>query len=227
MKNIKLMNILAAPEGIAGSGRTTRMWRSTSPPWMKSSMTTATSSPVWGTPVTDFRHQVRAPTWGLSRLWRDPRKILKSRKKRLTVSYPCDIISLALNEAAKQKALSQGKKTDARVVELADSLDSGSSVQYARAGSSPASRTKKDTTSSRVFLSLPVAPEPFPCYTEAKGEVTFHGTACPAILFDRCAGGEYFTSRRGPPCDPTHPQPPNGPVGGGTGGCSSLCGAVT
>ena len=31
----------------------------------------------------------------------------------------------------------------ARVVELADSLDSGSSVHYARAGSSPASRTKK------------------------------------------------------------------------------------
>ena len=30
---------------------------------------------------------------------------------------------------------------DARVVELADSLDSGSSVHYARAGSSPASRT--------------------------------------------------------------------------------------
>ena len=30
----------------------------------------------------------------------------------------------------------------ARVVELADSLDSGSSVHYARAGSSPASRTK-------------------------------------------------------------------------------------
>ena len=32
---------------------------------------------------------------------------------------------------------------DARVVELADSLDSGSSVHYARAGSSPASRTRK------------------------------------------------------------------------------------
>ena len=32
----------------------------------------------------------------------------------------------------------------ARVVELADSLDSGSSVHYARAGSSPASRTKKE-----------------------------------------------------------------------------------
>ena len=32
----------------------------------------------------------------------------------------------------------------ARVVELADSLDSGSSVHYGRAGSSPASRTKKE-----------------------------------------------------------------------------------
>ena len=30
----------------------------------------------------------------------------------------------------------------ARVVELADSLDSGSSAHYGRAGSSPASRTK-------------------------------------------------------------------------------------
>ena len=43
------------------------------------------------------------------------------------------IINLALNEA----------RPYARVVELADSLDSGSSVQYARAGSSPASRTKQ------------------------------------------------------------------------------------
>ena len=33
-------------------------------------------------------------------------------------------------------------KAHARVVELADSLDSGSSVHYGRAGSSPASRTK-------------------------------------------------------------------------------------
>ncbi len=32
----------------------------------------------------------------------------------------------------------------ARVVELADSLDSGSSAHYGRAGSSPASRTKKE-----------------------------------------------------------------------------------
>ena len=34
-----------------------------------------------------------------------------------------------------------GRPRYARVVELADSLDSGSSVHYARAGSSPASRT--------------------------------------------------------------------------------------
>ena len=32
-------------------------------------------------------------------------------------------------------------ENNARVVELADSLDSGSSVHYGRAGSSPASRT--------------------------------------------------------------------------------------
>ena len=38
----------------------------------------------------------------------------------------------------------------ARVVELADSLDSGSSVHYARAGSSPASRTKKYRIPNRV-----------------------------------------------------------------------------
>ena len=37
----------------------------------------------------------------------------------------------------------QGKTKYARVVELVDSLDSGSSVHCGRAGSSPASRTKK------------------------------------------------------------------------------------
>ena len=36
------------------------------------------------------------------------------------------------------------------MVELADSLDSGSSVQYARAGSSPASRTKQKSTVFRL-----------------------------------------------------------------------------
>ena len=40
----------------------------------------------------------------------------------------------------------------ARVVELADSLDSGSSAHYGRAGSSPASRTKE--TAERLFLFL-------------------------------------------------------------------------
>ena len=37
---------------------------------------------------------------------------------------------------------SRDSKENARVVELADSLDSGSSVHSGRAGSSPASRTK-------------------------------------------------------------------------------------
>ena len=39
----------------------------------------------------------------------------------------------------------------ARVVELADSLDSGSSVHYARAGSSPASRTKSEQAMDRLL----------------------------------------------------------------------------
>ena len=46
----------------------------------------------------------------------------------------------------------------ARVVELADSLDSGSSAHSGRAGSSPASRTKKSTMvliqNHRVFSIL-------------------------------------------------------------------------
>ena len=43
----------------------------------------------------------------------------------------------------------QGKTKYARVVELVDSLDSGSSVHCGRAGSSPASRTKKSTEIER------------------------------------------------------------------------------
>ena len=39
------------------------------------------------------------------------------------------------------------KTADARVVELADSLDSGSSVHSGRAGSSPASRTNSSDSS--------------------------------------------------------------------------------
>ena len=46
------------------------------------------------------------------------------------------------NRASRLKALHCNDSLFcARVVELADSLDSGSSVQYVRAGSSPASRT--------------------------------------------------------------------------------------
>ena len=49
-----------------------------------------------------------------------------------------------------------GLLPNARVVELADSLDSGSSVLYGRAGSSPASRTKETRQVKPVsFLFLP------------------------------------------------------------------------
>ena len=48
----------------------------------------------------------------------------------------------------------QGKTKYARVVELVDSLDSGSSVHCGRAGSSPASRTINADTQSgiRIFI---------------------------------------------------------------------------
>ena len=55
----------------------------------------------------------------------------KRAKKVLTFGRPHGIIIFAPSKAQRC----------ARVVELADSLDSGSSVHYARAGSSPASRT--------------------------------------------------------------------------------------
>ena len=45
----------------------------------------------------------------------------------------------------------------ARVVELADSLDSGSSAQYGRAGSSPASRTKRDAPHGASLFCFPAA----------------------------------------------------------------------
>ena len=43
-----------------------------------------------------------------------------------------------------ERQLSAQENRDGRVVELVDSLDSGSSVHCGRAGSSPASPTKKD-----------------------------------------------------------------------------------
>ena len=60
----------------------------------------------------------------------------------LTSFKVCGNIPLALNERRRQ---------DARVVELADSLDSGSSVHYARAGSSPASRTIEKPLKALAF----------------------------------------------------------------------------
>ena len=46
------------------------------------------------------------------------------------------------------------EKDHARVVELADSLDSGSSVLYGRAGSSPASRTKRNRHERLCFMPI-------------------------------------------------------------------------
>ena len=62
------------------------------------------------------------------KIWRKSKKVLTTEDKRGN-------INLALNDSATEYA---------RVVELADSLDSGSSVHYARAGSSPASRTTSE-----------------------------------------------------------------------------------
>ena len=59
------------------------------------------------------------------------KKCGKKIEKGLTTAWISGNITFALIQCK-----------DARVVELADSLDSGSSVHYARAGSSPASRTK-------------------------------------------------------------------------------------
>ena len=57
----------------------------------------------------------------------------------------------------------QGKTKYARVVELVDSLDSGSSVHCGRAGSSPASRTIRDSCKAVSFfvrLGSPKGPKP-------------------------------------------------------------------
>ena len=90
------------------------------------------------------------------------------------------------------------------MVELADSLDSGSSVQYARAGSSPASRTKE--TVERLSLFLPSRYWPkrlkclgFPTKSENQGIFVF----IVAILFCLkrlrsvfAVGGELLQTKR-------------------------------
>ena len=76
-----------------------------------------------------------------------------------------------------------GSDNDGRVVELADSLDSGSSVHSGRAGSSPASPTKKDILRKKdVFLFITYSR--FPLYHTYREEVF--------ATFAICKGGKYF-----------------------------------
>ena len=68
-------------------------------------------------------------------------------RKRRTVKFFEEIAKNQLTTGAVPVIMSKRferpqKTVNARVVELADSLDSGSSVHYGRAGSSPASRTR-------------------------------------------------------------------------------------
>lgn len=65
----------------------------------------------------------------------------------------------------------------ARVVELADSLDSGSSVHYARAGSSPASRTinPEIIEISGFLLSNSLDNSIFPSFKSTKLRTRFFG----------------------------------------------------
>ena len=68
----------------------------------------------------------------------------------LVFDRTCGFKSHHSHHSSKRSELNQC----ARVVELADSLDSGSSAHYGRAGSSPASRTKKirHPFGCRIFL---------------------------------------------------------------------------
>ena len=76
----------------------------------------------------------------------------------------------------------------ARVVELADSLDSGSSVHYGRAGSSPASRTKKERHLLKADVFLFWVPPP-------------KGRLHPPVF--QMLGGSEFRLRRGFACGKT------------------------
>ena len=80
------------------------------------------------------------------------------------------------------------KTANARVVELADSLDSGSSVHSGRAGSSPASRTKIPHTRvcGILFISAPKS-------CSARGE-RIHKRE--DVMRCRCSDPERFTHRR-------------------------------
>ena len=74
---------------------------------------------------------------------RAPKNFPQNRKKLLTFPPNCAILF--------------EQSQDARVVELADSLDSGSSAHSGRAGSTPASRTKENARNreiSGIFLTF-------------------------------------------------------------------------
>ena len=70
----------------------------------------------------------------------------------------------------------------ARVVELVDSLDSGSSVHYAREGSSPSSRTKKETAFWLFLFCCSGMCEEFSGSTPSRSEVCRRPTAQSAAL---------------------------------------------
>ena len=61
---------------------------------------------------------------------------------------------LNLYFSRSEQAIGETASKYGRVVELVDSLDSGSSVHCGRAGSSPASPTKSKRTSDRVSSCL-------------------------------------------------------------------------
>ena len=93
----------------------------------------------------------------------------------------------------------------ARVVELADSLDSGSSAHYGRAGSSPASRTKKkDTLKACLSFWVPRAVGPLhPSVIQMLGGSTRKGYATSVRRQSRQRLCGEFRLRRGFACGKT------------------------
>ncbi len=86
----------------------------------------------------------------------------------------------------------------ARVVELADSLDSGSSVHYARAGSTPASRTKKKDTASAVsfffYFNRPRPPEPLSRISTNQANLSRAKSPRVLPLHAKIRSGKYYPS---------------------------------
>ena len=146
VKNIKLMNILAAPEGIARVRKDhpdVEIYVAAVDDQLNDHGYIVPGLGDAGDRIFGTKKgsdSLSPPRAGPVRPGRKTfsKKSEKSRKNPLTAAHPYGIISLALNETRNSD-----RANNARVVELADSLDSGYSVQYARAGSSPASRTKQ------------------------------------------------------------------------------------